>query len=498
MKNLLLLAVCLSSCFCLSAQESFEEYKKRVQQDFLQMKEQQTADFENYRRRVNLEFAEYVAKSWEAMRAMKGEMPKMKPKPKEPIIYEEPKKEPERLEPIEIPDVAVIPLSEVQKQNPPIKLPEIKIPNIEKVRSDVECIVFDFFGTSCSVHWTNDMKFQLKGNSEKEVARVLKNLAESKYEYMLYDCVKIVSDLQLNGWGMQQFCSSLAERLVGKGDDAVVLQTFLLTQLVYDARICLVGNKLKMMAPATVEIAAYSYITLNGKKYYIWDADFKGGQSIYSYKENMKDATRALDFGNCSSIKFDYNPTEMRTVKSEKFSNIMATVSVNRNLIDFYETMPIFLNDDWVMYAREPMESVAKESLLGQLKPMLVGLTEKDAANKLLDFVQTGFEYKTDGDQFGREKPFFKEEMFFYPYCDCEDRSFLFSYLMEKLLGLKTVLVSAPGHVFVAVHFNDDIKGDCIDVEGDKYLICDPTYIGSHVGMCMPSCMHAKFKIYQI
>ena len=63
MKNLLLLAVCLSSCFCLSAQESFEEYKKRVQQDFLQMKEQQTADFENYRRRVNLEFAEYEVKS---------------------------------------------------------------------------------------------------------------------------------------------------------------------------------------------------------------------------------------------------------------------------------------------------------------------------------------------------------------------------------------------------------------------------------------------------
>ena len=81
MKNFLLLIVCLFFCEYLFAQESFEEYKKRVQQDFLQMKEQQTAEFENYRRKVNLEFAEYVAKSWEAMKAMRGEMPKMRPKP---------------------------------------------------------------------------------------------------------------------------------------------------------------------------------------------------------------------------------------------------------------------------------------------------------------------------------------------------------------------------------------------------------------------------------
>ena len=113
----------------------------------------------------------------------------------------------------------------------------------------------------------------------------------------------------------------------------------------------------------------------------------------------------------------------------------------------------------------------------------------------LLNFVQTGFEYKTDGDQFGKEKPFFKEEMFFYPYCDCEDRSFLYSYLVEKLVGLKTILVYAPDHVFVAVCFNDDVEGDFLMVDGKKYVICDPTYIGSDIGMCMPNYKNAHLEV---
>lgn len=498
MKNFLLLTVFLFSCVCLSAQESFDEYKKRVRQDYLQTAKQRVTEFKDYRRQQNLEFAEYVAKNWEEMKAIKGVLPQKHPKPVEPIIYEEPKKEPERLLPIEVPVADFIPLPDVQKKNPPLSLPELKMPAPEKLRPHVKSVVFDFFGTSCSVHWTDDMKFQLTGNSEKEVSLALTTLAESKYEYLLYDCFNIVSELQLNGWGMMQFCSSLSERLVGKGDGAVVLQTFLMTQLGYDARLCLVGSELKMMAPATVEIAAYSYITLGGVKYYIWDHNFKGGQSIYSYKENVKDAERAIDFENCSEIKLGQELTDDRIVESKKYPEMSITISVNKNLMDFYATLPVFLNNDWALYAREPMENRTQDLLLEQLKPMIVGLAENESANKLLNFVQTGFDYKTDGEQFGKEKPFFKEELFYYPYCDCEDRSFLFSYLVERLLGLKTVLVSAPGHVFVAVLFNEPVKGDFIDVDGDKYLICDPTYIGSRIGMCMPSCKNARLEVLKI
>jgi hypothetical protein len=103
----------------------------------------------------------------------------------------------------------------------------------------------------------------------------------------------------------------------------------------------------------------------------------------------------------------------------------------------------------------------------------------------MLHFVQTGFEYKTDGEQFGREKYFFPEETFYYSYCDCEDRSVLFAYLVRSLLGLEVIGLDYPGHVATAVRFSDTIPGDYVTHNGQKYIICDPTYIYANIGMCM-------------
>lgn len=493
MKNYLLFIICLCLNSSLLAQESFDAFKQRIQQSFLQLKEKRTADFENYRRKVNLEFSEYLAKRWESMQVVKGKIPNIKPKPKAPVIYEKP----QHMTPIEAPiaDFIVVP---DEKETPPIKIPELTIPLQDIEDTEEVFFSFPFFGTQCFVAWSEDMEFKLSGNSEEEVSRGFRILSDSKYKSLLYNCAFIVSSLQLNGWGIQSFCATVSENLFGKSDEAVVLQTFLMTQFGYDARICLASGKLRMMSPTTVDVAAYSYIILNGKKYYIWDADFRGGQSVFSYKENVKDANRAIDFGNSAAIKFEYNPTETRIVKSKKYPEMRVEVFVNENLINFYNDMPVLLNDGWAMYAREPMEKEAGKLLLSQLNSLIQGHSEEEATNMLLDFVQTGFDYKTDKDQFGREKPFFKEELFFYPYCDCEDRSFLYSYLIENLLGLKTVLISAPDHVFVAVRFNSIIEGDFLEIDGEKYLICDPTYIGSDIGMCMPNYKNARLEVLRM
>ena len=100
MKNFLLFTICLCLSLPLLAQESFDEYRQRMHQDFLRLKEKRTTEFENYRRKVNLEFSKYLAKRWEAMQAIKGEMPDMKPKPKNPpVVY----KKPQHMDPIEAP-----------------------------------------------------------------------------------------------------------------------------------------------------------------------------------------------------------------------------------------------------------------------------------------------------------------------------------------------------------------------------------------------------------
>lgn len=106
--------------------------------------------------------------------------------------------------------------------------------------------------------------------------------------------------------------------------------------------------------------------------------------------------------------------------------------------MDFYKDYP---QCDYSVYFNAPVNAAMENRILSSLAPLVQGRNEADAANILINFVQTAFQYQTDGQQFGYEKPFFVEELFYYPYSDCEDRAMLFSYLVRKLLGLDVVLL---------------------------------------------------------
>jgi hypothetical protein len=122
-------------------------------------------------------------------------------------------------------------------------------------------------------------------------------------------------------------------------------------------------------------------------------------------------------------------------------------------------------------------------------KDVLEGKSEKEAVDYLLGFSQKAFSYKTDDDQLGREKYMLPEETLWYPYSDCEDRSFLFAYLVRGILKLDVVGLNYPGHVATAVRFSENVSGDYVVVNNPKYIVCDPTYINASAGMAMP-----KFK----
>ena len=94
--------------------------------------------------------------------------------------------------------------------------------------------------------------------------------------------------------------------------------------------------------------------------------------------------------------------------------------------------------------------------------------------------------YEYDENIWGVDRAFFAEETLYYPYCDCEDRSILLSRLVRDILGLKAILIYYPGHLAMAVHFPEEVTGDYILLEGEKYIVCDPTYIAATVGRTMP------------
>ena len=116
----------------------------------------------------------------------------------------------------------------------------------------------------------------------------------------------------------------------------------------------------------------------------------------------------------------------------------------------------------------------------------------------LLDFVQYAFQYATDQDQFGYERPLFGDESFYYPKNDCEDRAILFSILVRDLVGLDVALVHWPGHLGAAVAFDEQVEGDYFLLDDQRYTVCDPTYIGAKIGMTMDVFKNTEVKLIKL
>lgn len=76
----------------------------------------------------------------------------------------------------------------------------------------------------------------------------------------------------------------------------------------------------------------------------------------------------------------------------------------------------------------------------------------------------------------------------------------LFAICLEFLLcsGLDAVLLHYPEHLATAVRFEADRSGDYVTLDGQKYLVCDPTYIGASIGDAMPRYKRTGAKIIQI
>ena len=62
------------------------------------------------------------------------------------------------------------------------------------------------------------------------------------------------------------------------------------------------------------------------------------------------------------------------------------------------------------MYANTPMSEDVKRQIYPDLKAAINGCDQLTAVNKLLNFVQTGFEYEYDDKVWGDDRAFFAEE----------------------------------------------------------------------------------------
>ena len=554
-----ILIALLSSLAVYAQNDSFEQFRRQQQAGFNQFKQDKQSEFDAFRKRINEQYAAMMEKQWEAFHGKEQPVPEepkvvpvqyeepapapVKPAPKEPVkqspapapvkeepaptptpVKEEPKPTPTPVK--EEPKPAPAPVKEEPKPAPqpepdpapaPAPEPEVKdnpipvqpvvavVPDPEpapepiapvevKEEEPFKTANLSFYGTQVKIGWPDPDGFKLGGVDEKQLAAAWKQLADNRYDVTINNALAARKDLNLCDWAYLRLIQQAAEEHYGKTNEAVFAEVFLLTQSGYRVRMAYGNNKLHLLIASNYDIFSMPYFTIDGHKFYAVEGHAKDLHICPAAYEKEKNLSLQI----AQVQKLASKPTQKRTLTSKK--GVTASISVNNNLIDFFNKYPqACLSGDqttrWAAYANTPIENSVKAPLYKQLKNTIGDLSEKEAVSVLLNWVQTAFVYEYDDKVWGGDRAFFAQETLYYPYCDCEDRSILFSRLVRDLVGLDVVLLYYPGHLATAVAFKDDVKGDYLTYKNQKYVVCDPTYINAPVGRTMPGMDNNKAKV---
>lgn len=450
----------------------------------------QNQSYTKYKKSLDEEFKEMLQKDWEAYKTNLTPTPYKEPKPREiPIITKEVliPKETMKKSPI-------VELKKIEEESVIKETPKIQIPKIDERYTT---IAVDFYNQKIFFSIDKKYEFKLQTFSNETISKSWETLSKLKNNLFLEELKKQKEALNLNDWGLYLLVHQVGKKLYGDENRANIFSWFTLVKMGFDIKVGYAEEGIYLMSVVRQSLYQIPFFTMEGKKYSILTPKGRLDRLgvIYTYQSNYPNATTLLSFDmDHKAIKIDTNKkTKEFDFKSNgKVHTIKSSYS--EDLIRFYKTFP---QSEYQLYFHSKKSIYLQTTLLNSLKPLVEGKSEIEAVNILLHFVQKSFGYKTDEEQFSYEKVLFPEETIFYPYSDCEDRSILFSYLVENLLGLDVVGVKFEGHLATAVHFSTPIEGDSFLFDGKRYTISDPTYINANAGMTMPQYKNKTFEVIQ-
>lgn len=485
---LMLLGISLHTINTAVAQEkTYEEIVAEMENEFQEYAQKNEALFNAYVENNDKEFSDFLRKAWDAYQLQQGIEPPSYPKPVDP-----PKIDPlelEKDEPVNIPvdePMDTVPDVDNNKVSPGIQ-------KTEPTDFDTKSANMNFYGAK--VYFEYDVDFittSPRQINENAMADYWSDMSKTNHYHFVNQMLSYKTQLNLNDWGFYKLVDKAAGEFIADRNARNLFVWFVLSKSRYKARVGYNESNIYLLLPSVNMLYGVRYYRFNDINYYLVEGN---ANSIRTYKKDYPDARLIFDMHINSPLNIGSQVAQKDLKFSFEGETYQFTVKYNRNAIDFYDDYP---QTNIEVFFDAAVSDEAKQSLVSYLKPIVAKKDELDAANLIIHFVQTAFSYKTDQQQFGREKFFFPEEIFHYAYSDCEDRSVLFAYLIRELLNKKAVGIAYPGHMATAVNFDNTAGMDYFTYEGEKYVVCDPTYINASVGMCMPKYVDSKAKIVKL
>ncbi|RLD63536.1 MAG: hypothetical protein DRJ01_03490 [Bacteroidetes bacterium] len=473
--------------------QTYEEWLKQQKKEFADYKQKEKENFakfvkerDEYIQKLDKEYSDYLKQEWKKFDLFVNKKPPAKPKPVGKPVYK-----PEQA-------AKVVNTIKVEKPvaKPTVKVPP-KLPIVQKSEAEkfpTRHKQFRFYGKNVAFDY--DQKFLNtfpSKISEQVISENWDKMAKINYNHLINKMLEYKSDMNLNDWGYYLLIKKAAKQIApGSKNAATFVEWFLLIKSNYKARLAYKNNSLYLLLPSVNNIYGVSFFTFNNVKFYLIDAKQK---DVFTYKKDFPEANVIMDLDISSPINTAENIKEKSFNFNYEGQDYPIKIKYNQNSIDFYKDYPL---SDIKVYFDAAVSTVTKETLAEQLLPLIKDKSETEAVSLLLNFVQTAFAYKTDQQQFGKEKFYFPDELFYYPYSDCEDRSVLFSYLVRQLLDIDVIGLNYPGHMSTAVKFSENVEGDYVNYKGQKYIICDATYVNAPIGRVMPQFKDVAAKVVEL
>jgi hypothetical protein len=507
---------------CGRAQTDFDAYRQSLRQGFNNFRQQTQQDYQAFRAQTQSDYVEFVRQAWAELEAFKGDTLPFKHLPVPPVIFDgrtQPKLKPIDASPIVIAPsptpspVApprpkpVAPVAPVQPVQPQPTVPEEPVTPVQPVqpvppvtpvqpqpttpvKPAPQQWAFTFFGTEMAVRQLQTGPNLGSRVTASTVADAWKRLAGGDGDAFVQDCLQLRDRYDLCDWAYILMLDSLTTRAYPRDkNNATLLMAYAFASSGYKMRMATTGSRLYMLFASQHTIFEQSYFTLDGDRFYTYachEAKLQICTAGFSREQ-------PLSLKIASLPHFAESPSPARKLTAKNVQGFTVISSVDRNQLRFFDTYPTStvgsdMMSRWALYAHTPLSDRATQTLYPQLRALLKDKTTVASVQALLSFVQTAFVYEYDDKVWGGDRAFFADETLYYPYCDCEDRSILLTHLVRDLLGLRCALIYYPGHLAAAIEFPADQQpsGDAISLNGQRFVICDPTYIGAPIGLTMP------------
>lgn len=361
-------------------------------------------------------------------------------------------------------------------------------------------VAFDFYDQAVALFVPADFIYTRQVRIEEMALRSLYREFEHRpYQSLLQDLQAKASALELNDWLYGQLVRQALQAIYQKsaGDALVEYSTyFLLAKSGYDVRLTY-RDKLLHVNVYTTDVLYEIPLIQDGDRQY---ANISTGVRV----ENMGRSMYLLDQapqpdGRAFSFLMNTWPallqeTEPRSVFFQYGGQTRElNISYNPGLARLLKNYPL-VDEHWYMDA--PLSQALQTSLLPQLQEMLTGKSQRESLELLVAFTRSAFVYKDDKEVFGKNKPMVADELFFYPFSDCEDRSALFYALVKTLLHLPMIVIAYEDHLSIAVAA-PEVSGDAVTYNGQVYVFCDPTgpQNSSEIGRIPPGYEDQTFEI---